>query len=325
MTVARSGSPRRSAIACPHVADHVKGRERMRRALMAVAAILVLVAMPVVAAAAEPGDEVETAIAASTGTAQYDSTSMTEGDDDPASCGEYEDFTNTMWFSWTAPRSTTTLVDINSFVSDGSTDFLAILFVYAQTNGQLSLVGCSAYPATVVFGATAGTTYVILSAALGADDTGEPELSDHGGTFDLTIEQIRGRVQSERFHDSDTFVSEFWSDECGTEVTVSFDDRGMSKTFFTTSGMRMFTFMIVGKTTLSTDDSSITFTYAQPFRDYLDGTVAILGVPQKVWVDGQLLVLDAGRLVLDEDGVVFVAGPHTQFETGVDVCALLGA
>jgi len=299
----------------------------MRRALLTAATVLVLAAVPVSVAAAGPGDEPETAIAASTGTTQYDSTSMTESGADPASCAEFEGFTNTMWFTWTAPRSSLVVADINSFVSpDGSTDFLAILFVYAQSNGQRTLVGCSAYPATVTFKASAGTTYLVLSAALGADDTGEPELSDHGGTFDLTIQPVRGRVLSDRFHDSDTFVSDFWTEECGTEVTVSFDDRGMSKTFFTATGQRMFTFMIVGSTTLSTADASVTFTYAQPFRDTFDGRVTILGMPQKTWVNGhELVILDAGRLVLDENGIAFVAGPHEQFETGVDVCGLLGA
>lgn len=297
----------------------------MRRTLLVGVAALILVAVPAGAAAAVPGDEPGTAIAASVGTAQYDSTAMTESGADPTSCGEFEDFTNTMWFSWTASRSSLTLVDINSFVSDGSTDFLAILFVYAESNGQLTLVGCSAYPATVTFHAAAGTKYVILSAALGADDTGEPELSDHGGTFDLTIQPIRGRVLSDRFHDADTFVDPFLSDECGTEVTVSFDDRGMSKTFFTTSGVRMFTFMIVGSTTFSTADASLTLTYAQPFVDTMDGNVSFLGLPQKVWLNGQLLVLDAGRLVLGPDGIEFVAGPHTLFDTGVDICALLNA
>jgi hypothetical protein len=286
---------------------------------------LVLAGIPAGVAAAEPGDEPATAIAASVGTVQYDSTTMTESGADPTSCGEFEGFTNTMWFSWTAARSSLTLVDINSFVSDGSTDFLAILFVYSESNGQLTLVGCSAYPATVTFQASAGTKYVILSAALGADDTGEPELSDHGGTFDLTIQPIRGRVLSDRFHDSDTFVDEFWSDECGTEVTVSFDDRGMSKTFFTSSGIRMFTFMIVGSTTYSTDDASVTLSYAQQFVDTMDGNVLYLGLPQKVWLNGHLLVLDAGRLVLGPNGIEFVAGPHTLFETGVDICALLAA
>jgi hypothetical protein len=299
----------------------------MRRAFITIAAAIVLAAVPASAAAADlPGDEPGTAIAASVGTTQYDSTAMTASGADPASCGEYEDFTNTMWFSWTAARSSLALVDINSFVSDGSTDFLAILFVYAETNGQRSLVACSAYPATVTFQATAGTKYVILSAALGADDTGEPDLSDHGGTFDLTIQPIRGRILTDRSHDTDTFVSDFWTEECGTEVTVSFDDRTMAKTFFTATGQRMFTFMIVGSTTLSSADGSVTFTYAQPFRDTLDGTVSILGMPQKTWVNGhELVILDAGRLVLDEDGIAFVAGPHEQFETGVDVCALLGA
>jgi hypothetical protein len=296
---------------------------RLMRASVFVA--LLMAAMPVGVAAAVPGDEPSTAIAASVGTTQYDSTAMTESGADPASCGEFEDFTNTMWFSWTATKSTTAMVDINSFVSDGSTDFLAILFVYAQSNGQPTLVGCSAYPATVFFGASAGTTYLILSAALGADDTGEPELSDHGGTFDLTIQPIRGRVLIDRFHDANTFVDEGLSDECGTEVTVSFDDRGIAKTFVTTSGVRMFTFMIVGSTTFSTADASLTVTYAQPFRDTFDGNVTILGLPVKVVLNGQLVVLDAGRLVLGPDGIVFEAGPHPVFESGVDICGLLTA
>jgi hypothetical protein len=296
---------------------------RLMRASVFVA--LLMAAMPVGVAAAVPGDEPSTAIAASVGTTQYDSTAMTESGADPTSCGEFADDTNTMWFSWTATKSTTAMVDINSFVSDGSTDFLAILFVYAQSNGQLTLVGCSAYPATVFFGASAGTTYLILSAALGADDTGEPELSDHGGTFDLTIQPIRGRVLIDRFHDANTFVDEGLSDECGTEVTVSFDDRGIAKTFVTTSGVRMFTFMIVGSTTFSTADASLTVTYAQPFRDTFDGNVTILGLPVKVVLNGQLVVLDAGRLVLGPDGIVFEAGPHPVFESGVDICGLLTA
>jgi hypothetical protein len=299
----------------------------MRLMCASVFVALLMAALPLGVVAAIPGDEPSTAIAASVGTTQYDSTAMTESGADPTTCGEFEAFTNTMWFSWTAPRSTITMVDINSFVSDGSTDFLAILFVYAQSNnGQLTLVGCSAYPATVFFGASAGTTYLILSAALGADDTGEPALSDHGGTFDLTIQPIRGRVLADRFHDADTFVDEGLSDDCGTEVTVSFDDRGMSKTFITTAGVRMFTFMIVGSTTFSTADSSVTVSYAQPFRDTLDGTVSILGLPAKVVLNGKLVTLDAGRLVLGPDGsIVFEAGPHTIFETGIDICALLTA
>jgi hypothetical protein len=297
----------------------------MRLMCASVVVALLMAVTPVGVAAAIDGDEPSTAIAASVGTAQYDSTAMTESGADPTSCGEFEDFTNTMWFSWTATQSTITMVDVNSFVSDGSTDFLAILFVYAQTNGQLTLVGCSAYPATVFFSASAGTTYLILSAALGADDTGEPELSDHGGTFDLTIQPIRGRVLTDRFHEADTFVDEGLSEECGTEVTVSFDDRGISKTFFTTSGIRMFTFMIVGSTTFSTADASLTLSYAQPFRDTLDGNVTILGLPVKVVLNGDLVTLDAGRLVLGPDGVVFEAGPHSVFDSGVDICAELTA
>ena len=83
--------------------------------------------------------------------------------------------------------------------------------------------------------------------------------------------------------------------------------------------------MIVGSTTFSTADASLTVSYAQPFRDTLDGNVTILGLPVKVVLDGQLVTLDAGRLVLGPDGVVFEAGPHPVFDSGVDICAALRA
>jgi hypothetical protein len=103
-------------------------------------------------------------------------------------------------------------------------------------------------------------------------------------------------------------------------------DRGMAKTFVTASGFKMFFFQIVGSTTFSTaDGSSVTFSYAQPFRDTLDGNIEILGLPVKVTVDGRLVELDAGRLVLGPDGIVFEAGSHLLFDEGVDICALLAA
>jgi hypothetical protein len=300
----------------------------MRHASAVVGALLLLMLLPAGAAAAGPGDEPTTAIAVTAGVTRGDSTNMTSNAaTDPASCGEFEGFSNTMWFAYTPTKSGTTVVDVNSFVSeDGSTDFLAILFVYARaSNGSLTLVGCSAYPASITFNASAGTTYLILSAALDSEDTGEPALSDHGGTFDLMITAVKGRVISDRFHDSDTFVDESLSAECGTEVTVSFDDRGMSKTFLTASGQRMFTFFIVGSTTFSDADSSVTLSYAQPFRDNLIGKNTILGLALKVVVDGKVSSLDVGRLVFDYDGnILFDAGSHAFFNENVDICGLLG-
>jgi hypothetical protein len=299
----------------------------MRAVTSIVVALMVLLLLPVGVAALEPGDLQTTAIAVNAGTTRFDSSAMTESAGDPTSCGEFEDFTNSMWLSYTPAKSGLTLVDLNSFVSDdGSTDFLAILFVYAQAaNGTLTPVGCSAFPATVFFTASAGTTYLIVSAALDAEDTGEPELSGHGGTFDLTIEPIRGRVLTNRFHESDTFVDEFLSEECGTEVTISFDDRVTEKTFLTAAGERMFTFFIVGSTTFSTaDGSKVTLSYAQPFRDNFDGTFEFLGLPLKVVVDGEVRSLDVGRLVVDEEGnILFDAGSHLFFGVSVDICGLL--
>jgi hypothetical protein len=304
----------------------------MRLPSVAVAALAVLLVLPLGAVAAEPGDEPATALPASVGTEQYDSTDMTESAEDPTSCADPEfdgGFTNTMWFSYVPDRDQLTLIDVNSFVSsDGSTDYLAGLFVYAQTDGGLDLVGCNAFPATVLFPAESATTYLIMVGGLTLDGfpDDDPALLDRGGTFDLTIEPIRGRILRDHFHDSDTFIDPFLTEECGDgDVTVSFNDRGTAKTFFTATEPRAFTFQISGTTTFQMDGGPIVkVTYHETFHDYFDGTASEVGVPIKVAVDGNLLVLDAGKLIFGPDGeLTFEAGPHPIFHEGFDLCALL--
>ena len=301
-------------------------------ARLAIGLIAVLAVGVTPALAALPGDEPSTALAASVGTAQYDSTDMTESAADPTSCPDPEfggGFTNTMWFSYVPDRDGLTMIDVNSFVSsDGSTDYLAGLFVYAQTDGGLDLVACNAFPATVSIPAESDTTYLIMVGGLTAagfpDD--DPALLDRGGTFDLTIEPIRGRILRDHFHDADTFVDPFLTEECGDgDVTVSFNDRGTAKTFFTATGPRAFTFQISGSTTYRMDGGPIVkVSYHQTFHDYFDGTVSEIGLPIKVVVDGELLLLDAGKLVFGPDGeLTFEAGPHPIFHEGFDLCALL--
>jgi hypothetical protein len=301
-------------------------------ARLAIAMIAVLAVGVTPALAALPGDEPSTALPASVGTAQYDSTDMTESAADPTSCPDPAfggGFTNTMWFSYTPTRDALTLIDVNSFVSsDGSTDYLAGLFVYAQTGGGLDLVACNAFPATVFIPAEADTTYVIMVGGLtlaGFPDE-DPSLLDRGGTFDLTIQPIRGRILRDHFHDVETFVDPFLTEECGDgDVTVSFNDRGTAKTFFTATGPRAFTFQISGSTTFQMDGGPLVeVSYHQTFHDYFDGTVAQMGIPVKVSVDGKLLTLDAGKVVFGPDGsVIFEAGPHPILHEGFDLCALL--
>ena len=125
----RAGSGSRHS---PAVPLREGGKPAMRRVSAIVGVVLLLVLMPPSAIAAEPGDEPDTAIPVSAGEAIYDSTDMTSNAAvDPTGCGEFEDFSNTMWFSYRPAKSGVTMVDINSFVSeDGSTDFQAIAFVY---------------------------------------------------------------------------------------------------------------------------------------------------------------------------------------------------
>ena len=98
----------------------------------------------------------------------------------------------------------------------------------------------------------------------------------------------------------------------------------MAKTFVTASGLRMFTFFLVGSTTFSDADSSVTLSYAQPFRDNLTGENTVLGLALKIVVDGRVYSLDVGRLVFDYDGnILFDAGSHSFFNESVDICGLL--
>jgi hypothetical protein len=298
-----------------------------RRLTVAATVVVMLVALAPSALAAGPGDEPGSAIPASAGTSQYDSTDMTASGADPASCPDPAfdgPFFNTMWFSYAPNRDALTIVDVNSFVSDGSTDFLAIVFVFAQTGGGRTLIGCSAYPATVYLPAESGTTYLIMVAGLSStavDD--DPALLDHGGTFDLTITPIRGRVLRDHFHAADTFVDD---ESCpGSEIVGSFDDQGGSKTFFDATKPRVFTFHISGRTTYRIGDGPIvTVSYHQTFWDYLNGNTANIGVPVKIKVDGKLLSIDAGKVVFGPDGsILFEAGPHPELHDPHDLCELL--
>jgi hypothetical protein len=71
----------------------------MRYVSALVGALLVLMLLPVGAAAAELGDEPATALPARIGVKSGNSSNMSwTAAHDPASWGEFEDVSNTMWF-----------------------------------------------------------------------------------------------------------------------------------------------------------------------------------------------------------------------------------
>jgi hypothetical protein len=298
------------------------------RLFAAIVALLLLVVGVPAAAAVEPGDDPATAIDVGAGISTWDSTDMTPGPDDPDACGDFPGPQYaTMWFRYEPSRSGTTIVDVNSFVSeDGSTDFLAAVFVFRLDGGSLTEIGCGAYPATVYFGAERGATYLIMVSGLSSEATGEPELSDRGGTFDLMITAVKGRVVHDHFHDAGEFFDEF---ACpGGGLTISWDDNGHFKTFVDRNGgARRFTTFFQGTTWFTSETGqTIEVRYAQLFTDDLDGTGVITGLPQDVWLDGEHVIRDVGRLVFDfETGeVLFDAGRHPQWYDGLDICAHLG-
>jgi hypothetical protein len=279
------------------------------------------------AVAAEPGDDPGTAIDVGTGESLWDSTEMTQGPDDPDSCKDFPgpEFA-TMWFRYEPDRSGTTIIDVNSFVSeDGSTDYLAGVFVFRLDGGSLTQLDCGAYPATVFLSAQGGATYLIMVSGLSSEATGEPELSDRGGTFALTITTVKGRVISDHFHDAQEFYDEFACPAGG--MTIAWDDNGHFKTFLDRNGPRRYTTFFQGTTWFTSDSGqTVAVRYAQTFSDRLDGTGVITGLAQDVSLDGKHVIRDVGRLVFDvETGeVLFDAGRHPQWYEGLDVCELLG-
>jgi hypothetical protein len=299
-----------------------------RQLLAAVVALLLLVVGAPAALAGEPGDDPGAAIDVSAGVSTWDSTDMTQGPDDPDSCKDFPgpEFA-TMWFRYEPSRKGPTIVDVNSFVSeDGTTDYLAGVFVFRDDGGTLTQIDCSAFPASVFLTAQAGATYLIMVSGLSTEATEDPDLSDRGGTFDLSITAVKGRVLSDHFHDAGESLDE---EGCpGGPILVSWDDNGNFKTFFGTTGPRRFTTFFQGSTTFTDvgDGQRLTLKYAQTFTDRLDGSGVITGLAQDVWLDGKRVVKDVGRLVFDvETGeVTFDAGRHPQWYEGLDICAELG-
>jgi hypothetical protein len=287
------------------------------------AALLVSAAIAPAVLAVEPGDEPATAIAVDLGTATFDSSSMTENPaaDPPECVGDFAfpgPLSNTMWFEFTASRRGALFVDVNSFVSaDGSTDFLAGVFVLTE---DLGVVGCAAFPATVTFEAQRGRTYLIMVTGLPAEFTQEPGLSDRGGTFELTIgRQSSSPIFHERFVGTFSGIDEFWSEQCGAEITIDlmfrgaltgFRDgsavfRGVERTTLEGPGGRIyvraaFSLESVGEVTVDDEAGTITF----HFEDTYTGLPVAWIVPGK------------GKLMLDAGQITFTFTEVFDLETG---------
>jgi hypothetical protein len=131
----------------------------------------------------------------------------------------------------------------------------------------------------------------------------------------------------DKFTESDTFIDEGLSEECGFQVTVSYSDKIIVKTFFSGTEPRAFLFKISGWTTFTAaDGTTVLVRYAQVVQDPFDGTLTFIGLPIRASVDGHTIVIDAGRLVIGPDGeVIFEGGRHPTFFEGWDICGALSA
>jgi hypothetical protein len=89
------------------------------------------------------------------------------------------------------------LFDTSSFVSPDGSNGLSGDRVRIRAAWQLlEFVACGASPPPCPPAARAGTTYLIMTGGIGADDVpgAPPELTDRGGTFDLTIMTTHGQL-----------------------------------------------------------------------------------------------------------------------------------
>ena len=138
-----------------------------------------------------------------------------------------------------------------------------------------------------------------MVAGLSTAATEEPDLSDRGGTFEVNITTIKGRVITDHFRDSGEFLDEEFCP--GGAVLVAWNDNVTFKTFLSASGPRRYTSFFQGATTFTDvgDGQTLTVKYANSFTDRLDGSGIITGLAQDVWLDGKRVVKDVGRLVFD--------------------------
>ena len=157
----------------------------MRRALfvLAVLALVLATAAPAAAARKPPkpaNDELSSATPVALGQSiEFSSVGATSNASDPGSCNGSGPtpgpFTETIWYSYAAPDARTVFADASTF------DYLAVIFVLADTGSGLQVVDCSAFPATVTFSTTPGVTYDVMIGSL-PDTPG-------GGTGVVTLGQ----------------------------------------------------------------------------------------------------------------------------------------
>lgn len=124
---------------------------------------------------------------------------------------------------------------------------------------------------------------------------------------------------TESFEFSESFVDR---EACGFKVTVSFVGDG-TVTFFSDGTAKVhinetFSVSAKGKTFSDTDAFNV---FVSDTSEALVGLVMHLTVP-----GGGIVLLDAGKVVFDETGVAFVAGPHQVLEGDfAKLCAALAA
>jgi hypothetical protein len=126
----------------------------------------------------------------------------------------------------------------------------------------------------------------------------------------------------ERFTESDTFVDEFLSEECGAEITVSFTVR--ETTMFFEEGSE-FPHQHIVKFSATITGPGGSLIAREAARQYDSGeTVTVTGLPFRLLSpDGGVVIRDAGYVLFTEEGPTVVHGPHPSLFEEFDVCSYL--
>ncbi len=131
----------------------------------------------------------------------------------PEACGSYSaPFYDEFWFKYTAAKDEKVVYFGASTWEGNPDDFMAILFVYEETESGLSQIGCHAWPSSWILSVRPGRTYLVMVAALSSAPGWEDSpLLKHGGTITLYV--LSSPIGVWRYRGEEELLGWFWNDQ----------------------------------------------------------------------------------------------------------------
>src|SRR3954453_15656135 len=201
-------------------ARHADRRTGTRLMALGIGLALGMSSVGIVAAGSPPANDAvsqATPLALDT-PVDFDSRDATSAATDPTDCngshGSWPGpYSASVWFSYTAKSAGR--LNLSAPTTQGRpTDFLAISFVYEKTSTGLQLLDCAAFGNDATWSTKAGVTYLIMEAGLPTADTGDPDLSDRGGTGTMGVSRTANAAHY-------AWTDRFTYSNCGFPVEVA--------------------------------------------------------------------------------------------------------